>query len=327
MELMKIYEVKKDEAAKEIALIVTGISEQKFTTAGKPFLSIELFDGIRKISVNFWDEYPASIEEKGIAIGSILKVQLTTDGKYYNQHGFRLNDDPAITLDCFKKIAPLRDFEKAYNYILNSVRNVDSNPTNEGDKSSIAKLTLKLLEDNKDAFIYSSAAVTMHHNFIGGLLYHTVRMVSLAATACETYKTLDKELLICGTALHDIGKITCYLTSEVGDSEMSVRGRLLDHAIIGIKMIEEEARDKNYDSTRIELLEHLLASHHGKLEWGAVVTPAIPEAEMLHLVDMIDSRMNMFEEAYKGQEEGTISNSKVFGLENSYIYKPFGCLV
>ncbi|WP_049960391.1 HD domain-containing protein [Pseudobutyrivibrio sp. LB2011] len=327
MELMKINEIKKGEVAKEIPLIVIGYNQKFKKSDGAPFVIIEFFDGIQKINVSFWDEYVESIEAKGIVVGSILKVLLTIDGKYYNQHGYRLNDDPSITADCFRKIAPIRDFEKAYNFILNSVRAVDSNPTNEGDITSIAKLTLKLLEDNKGAFIYSSAAVKMHHNFIGGLLFHTVRMVSLAVNACETYNSLDKELLICGTALHDIGKITCYLTSEIGDTQMSVTGRLLDHAIIGIKMIDEEARKGNYDPSRIELLQHLLASHHGKLEWGAVVTPAIPEAEMLHLVDMIDSRMNMFEEAYKGQEEGTVSNTTVWGLEGSYIYKPFGCLV
>ena len=69
------------------------------------------------------------------------------------------------------------------------------------------------------------------------------------------------------------------------------------------------------------MLKHMIASHHGKKEWDAITTPATPEAEMLHHIDMIDSRMNMFEEAYKGQALSTISNEKVFGLENSYIYK------
>ena len=87
-------------------------------------------------------------------------------------------------------------------------------------------------------------------------------------------------------------------------------------------MVEEAAKSGIYHAEKLQMLEHMIASHHGKKEWDAITTPAFPEAEMLHLIDMIDSRMNMFEETYKGQNAGTISQDKVFGLENSYIYKP-----
>ena len=70
-------------------------------------------------------------------------------------------------------------------------------------------------------------------------------------------------------------------------------------------MVEEAAKSGIYHAEKLQMLEHMIASHHGKKEWDAITTPAFPEAEMLHLIDMIDSRMNMFEEAYKGQNAGT----------------------
>ena len=210
--------------------------KERTKKSGNPYVAVHLFDGIKEITVNFFDWTQERLAEKGIEKNSIIKIRLT--------------------------------------------------------------------------------------NFLSGLLYHTQRMVSMALKACETYPALDKELLVCGTALHDIGKVTCYETQNVGKSEITVTGRLLDHAVVGILMGEEVAKSGIYHAEKLQMLEHMIASHHGKKEWDAITTQAFPEAEMLHLIDMIDSRMNMFEEAYKGQNAGTISQDKVFGLENSYIYKP-----
>ena len=89
-------------------------------------------------------------------------------------------------------------------------------------------------------------------------------------------------------------------------------------------MVHDEAKEGMYDPEKIMMLEHMLASHHGKKEWDAITTPAFPEAMMLHIIDLADSRMGMFEEAYKEQDVGTLSDEKIYGLENSYIYKPLG---
>ena len=87
-------------------------------------------------------------------------------------------------------------------------------------------------------------------------------------------------------------------------------------------MIHDAAKSESYNPEKIVMLEHMIASHHGTKEWGAITIPAFPEAQMLHLIDMIDSHMNMFEEAYKDQLPGTISEKPIFGLEKSHIYKP-----
>ena len=306
--------------AKELTLLVTKLTD-KFKKNGDPFVAVELFDGAKTITISFFDKTVPMLETEGIVVDAILKVVVTRQSNgFYNQSGYRLNDDLSITKADFKHMAPIEP-ETNFAWLIEQVKAVDSNPECIGPYRSLSYLTQELLKANEEAFKHSSAAVTMHHNFLSGLLYHTVRMVSMAERTCETYKALDKELLICATALHDIGKVSCYATDDIGESEITVEGRLLDHAVVGIMMIHDEAKKNLYNPEKIQMLEHMLASHHGKKEWDAITTPAFPEAEMLHLIDMIDSRMNMFEEAYKGQLPGTISEEKVYGLENSYIYK------
>ena len=318
--IKKIYELNENEP-KMMTLMVTDLKDKGFTVRGEPYVSVSLFDGVKTISVNFFGKTKQMLIDAGICKEAIVKVELTKNGTYYNQNGYKPNDDPSITIADFKHIAPINP-DEIFDWLLDQVKAVDSNPLDIGPYSSVAHLTLGLLQDHADAFKRSSAAVTMHHNFLSGLLYHTQRMVSLSLSVCDTYTGLDKELLVCATSLHDIGKVTCYETKDVGEPEITVTGRLLDHAVVGILMIEKASENAVYNPEKIQMLEHMLASHHGKKEWGAITTPGFPEAEMLHLIDMIDSRMNMFEEAYKGQEAGTISKDKVYGLENSYIYKP-----
>lgn len=324
--IKKIFSMVVDQQT-DMTLMVVGVKDRGPASSGSPYVTADLFDGQKKVPVNFFENTVETLAKQGLVENVIINVKLRkTIGKsansfYYNQDGWTLNTDSSITEADFKHMAPIEP-DTNFAWLIEQVKAVDSNPDCIGPYKSLSYLTQELLKENEEAFKRSSAAVTMHHNFLSGLLYHTVRMVSMAERTCETYKALDKELLICATALHDIGKVSCYATKDVGESEITVEGRLLDHAVVGIMMIHDAVKRNLYNPEKIQMLEHMLASHHGKKEWDAITTPAFPEAEMLHLIDMIDSRMNMFEEAYKGQLPGTISEEKVYGLENSFIYKP-----
>ena len=318
--ITKFYEVKTNER-KELVLLVTKV-EDKETTTKKPYAAITLFDGESEQNINDFNNTVARLAERGIIKDSIVEVTVfKKENGYFDLVSCRLNTNPSITRGDFIHIAPI-NLDKSFEWLINQIKNVDTNTSGGETKRSISYLTLKLLKENEEAFKRSSAAVGMHHNFIGGLLYHTTRMVSAALQVCRTYSDLDKELLVCGTALHDIGKIHCYITDDIGNAKMSVVGNLFEHAYYGMYMIDEAARNEECCEERVMLLKHMIASHHGKLEWGALVVPKIKEASMLHEIDMMDSRINMFEEAYKGQEDGTMSEKKVYGLDNCHIYKP-----
>ncbi len=326
--IIKIHTLEYD-IPKEMILMVVDMVDKGNSSTGKPYVTVNLFDGVKTIGVNFFDDTVETLKQKGITNETILKITIKkihgkdNKGTFYNKYNdnYEINTDSSITKRDFVHAAPI-DPDRTFEWLLSHIRELKSDEDAVGPYKRLTDLTLKLLEDNKEAFMRSSAAVTMHHNYLSGLLHHTARMVAMAEKACKVYKMLDEELLVCATALHDIGKITCYETLDFGEANITVEGRLLDHSVVGITMIHDASKEGLYNPEKIQMLEHMIASHHGKKEWDAITTPAFPEAEMLHIIDLADSRMNMFEEAYKGQEPGTISNEKVFGLENSYIYKP-----
>jgi 3'-5' exoribonuclease len=322
----KINDMKND-ISYEMHLMVVKLVDRGLTVKGTPYTAADLMDGEKKITVNFFDYTPEMLKTEGVDVGTILTLKLTRtereggSGFFYNQSDWKICDDSAVTKSDFVHMAPI-DLEQEMEELLFNVGLLTSIEYFGDDEiKGIADLTHSLLKEHREEFMRSSAAESMHHNYLGGLLYHTSRMVEMAEQACKVYPDLDKELLMCGAALHDIGKIVCYDTTNMGETSVTVTGRLLDHSVEGILMIERAAQNTDIDPERVRLLQHLIASHHGKSEWGAVTTPAIPEAEMLHQIDMMDSRKNMFEEAYKGQVEGTLSDQRIYGLENGYIYK------
>lgn len=132
----------------------------------------------------------------------------------------------------------------------------------------------------------------MHHNYIGGLLEHTVNVMTQAVLTAEHYSGLiDKDLLITASFLHDIGK-TREIYWEIA-KEYTTEGKLLGHIPIGLLMLEEKlSKLKDIPDDLALILKHMLLSHHGKLEYGSPVKPAIPEAVALHLIENTDAKIN-----------------------------------
>jgi 3'-5' exoribonuclease len=134
------------------------------------------------------------------------------------------------------------------------------------------------------------AAMTMHHAFLGGLLEHIVSLVGLAAGVTAHYPELDADLLLAGVILHDIGKIEELRYARGID--YSTEGRLLGHITIGLCMVREKIRAIPEFPPRLAvLLEHLIVSHHGSLEFGSPALPQTREAVALHFLDDMDSKM------------------------------------
>lgn len=289
---------------------------QRTAKTGNTFVSLKLTDGDTQINVNAFDTSIESMNSLGICPGCIASVSLYVRDPYYNLSDISLCDDPNIDFEDFVPSAP-GDPDEMMNEIYAAI--AASKPL--GTDNEVSVLTTALLKKFEDEFRCSSAAKAFHHNLLHGLLYHTYRMVLAASVLCNVYTRLDRELLICSTALHDIGKIVELSTTKTGEAYYTVNGRLFGHAVIGMEMISAEAKNLGLNSERITLLKHSIASHHGKEEWGAIVSPATMEAQALHLVDLLDARMYQFEETYDHTEPGKLSG-KVFGLDNATIYHP-----
>lgn len=140
--------------------------------------------------------------------------------------------------------------------------------------------------------VEAPAARGMHHAYIGGLLEHTLSMVAIAEMLASHYDYVNKDLLISGTLLHDIGKTIEYTIS--GEFSYSEDGRLVGHIVRAIVMVETAAAKLDFPENDLRQLIHLIASHHGTQEWGSPVVPKTLEAILLHQIDLLDSRVQGF---------------------------------
>ncbi|MDI6796550.1 MAG: HD domain-containing protein [Desulfatibacillaceae bacterium] len=251
---------------------------------GSPYLILSLSDSTGRIRAVAWDEVErlntafASgdfVAIKGRTASFRGEVQLTvTDIARVDKAQVNLEDFlPASAKDCQMLLARL-------NKIVSSVNNPD-----------LARLLNAFFADEDFVlrFCKAPAAKHMHHAFVGGLLEHTLSVARLAEMIASHYQGLDRDLLVAGAILHDIGKID-ELTLE-GSIEYSVVGRLLSHIVIGIEQIDDKIRNlPDFDPHTALMLKHMVVSHHGSREFGSPEPPKTLEAVVLNIIDDLDAK-------------------------------------
>ena len=173
------------------------------------------------------------------------------------------------------------------------------------DNTDINIIAETILEAKKEKLMYYPAAKSNHHAIRGGLLYHTLTMLKLGEKLLEVYPQLNKDLLFGGIILHDIAKVEEMDANELGIvSDYNLEGKLLGHIIQGIKEINKVGEEVGAQPEIILLLEHMVLSHHYEPEFGSPKKPLIPEAELLHFLDLIDARMYDMIQHYLLQRRG-----------------------
>ncbi|MCX6670421.1 MAG: HD domain-containing protein [Euryarchaeota archaeon] len=159
-------------------------------------------------------------------------------------------------------------------------------------------------------YLHSPSAISRHHNYIGGNLEHTVGVIRLCQNISEMYPSVNKDLLLSGALLHDVGKLKEYTYAAAID--ISDEGNFIGHIVIGEQWIREKIQELRTNgeefSTELEhQLIHLILSHHGKYEWGSPKLPKLLEACILHQADLMDSQvknyLQMIQDAKKLTDE------------------------
>ncbi len=157
----------------------------------------------------------------------------------------------------------------------------------------VLQLLSNILDVHRDKVKSYPAGTEVHHNYWGGFLEHVLSVLESALFFARRYPGLDKDLLVAGAVLHDIGKL-----EELGNPEnpsYTTRGTLIGHVVLGRDVLRETAAQiDDFPPTLLMLLEHLILSHQGLYEWGSPKRPKIPEALIIHYVDDLDSKMNRF---------------------------------
>lgn len=182
---------------------------------------------------------------------------------------------------------------------------------------------LLLQEPFLTRFANAPAARGMHHAYIGGLLEHTLSMARVADFLAGHYLYVNKDLLLAGALLHDVGKAIEYTVEEA--FAFTDDGRLVGHIVRGVTLIEKAAAEMDdFPQADLRQLIHLIASHHGTQEWGSPVIPRTLEAVLLHQIDLLDSRMQGFLDHVQNDEGGEAWTAKSSYMFQTELLRPPG---
>jgi 3'-5' exoribonuclease len=276
---------------------------------GKPYYELKLRDGSDALALKAWSNTPnfsASEElEKGDTVQIDGEFGISAYGLEAQRWTLRpLTPDEAKTL--FEGDEATRAINDAdYETVTTLVAGM-TDPRLRG-------LCQVFLDEFGPRFRRAAAARHNHHAFRGGLLRHTAQMLRSAACVCTAYPTLNRDLLLAGALFHDSGKLWEMCPPEAGfDIPRELRGELLGHISIGIELANSLWRKLPLEDwktltpasedVRLHLL-HLIAAHHGELEFGSPVEPKTPEAIALHYIDNLDARLEMIFAAYAKNPE------------------------
>ncbi|MCP5048503.1 MAG: HD domain-containing protein [bacterium] len=273
---------------------------------GNPYLSLMLMDKTGKIAAKVWND--AEIHYKTIQPGEVYRVSGSVN-EFMNRKEIKVtgisvitSSDPGFDKADFVEEAEF-DTDPLFDQMMGTMREHIVSP-------HLLKLLDFFVEDYGEKFKVHYGAQKIHHAYLGGLMDHTYSMMKVAIFCADHYE-LDKELLLIGVLFHDFGKVYEFSVEPVVD--MTFEGGLLGHLVIGVtKFNELTARISGFPEDLSVKIRHLIVSHHGEKEYGSPEVPKIPEAFVLHIIDLLDSKLKIVEEAVKGSETK--------GLYSDYIH-------
>ena len=273
--------------------------QSALTKAGKPYEALILQDKTGTLDAKIWEPGSVGIDDfdrfdyinvvgeitsfQGALQLNVKRVRKAAEGEY----------EP-------KEYLPVSEYnvDEMYEQLLGYIKQM-KNPY-------LKKLAGSFFIEDADfakRFKFHSAAKSVHHGFVGGLLEHTLSVTKLSAYFADNYKILNKDLLVCAAMFHDIGKLE--ELSTFPENDYTDEGQLLGHIMIGAMEIAE--RIKTIDGFPVKLaheMEHCILAHHGELEYGSPKKPALPEAVALSYADNIDAKMETMRELLANVPEG-----------------------
>lgn len=268
------------------------------TKNGKPYETATLQDKTGTIEAKIWDPNNAGIDDfeamdyveiygdvnsfQGALQINVRRTRCAKEGEYEPKNYLPVSS---------------HNTEEMYGEIMQYIKGIQ-NPY-------LQALCQKLFAEDKDfvrKFKNSSAAKTVHHGFVGGLLEHTLSVAKLCDFYCTRYQKINKDLLITAALCHDIGKVRELSAFPMND--YTDEGNFLGHIVMGTEMVGEKIREIDGFPTRLASeLKHCILSHHGEFEFGSPKKPAIIEAVALNFADNTDAKLETFTELLNNTSE------------------------
>lgn len=259
--------------------------------AGKNYLSLLLQDKTGTINAKVWElnNQIQSFEENdfikidGTVLSyqnepqlNIRKIRRSEEGEY-NPMDYIPSTD--------------KNIEELYKKIVNIINSLE----NQYIKILLENIYIKNNE-LRERFKIHSAAKSMHHSYMGGLLEHSLSICEIFDFLSKHYSNVNRDILIASALLHDVGKM--FELSPFPDNDYTDDGQLLGHIIIGTELVTKETNKiENFPHQLKSLLKHSIISHHGEYEFGSPKRPKTIEAFILHCADELDAKVKMYEDA------------------------------
>ena len=287
--------------------------DKKSAKNGTFYLDMVLADKNGELVAKLWDYKEGSFLPE---VNTVIKVRGTLQ-QYNGNDQFIVQ---RVRASVKEDNIDMSEYVKSSDYSGNSMFDTIIDMVNAFKDSELKSVVLSMLNDNKEQLLFFPAAEKLHHAMTGGLLYHTLSIVRLAECVCGIYPYIDKDLLLSGAILHDIAKLREYSVNAAGIVDgHTVEGMLLGHLVMGAEDVGRKCDELGITPEKKYLLQHMLISHHGKLEFGAAVRPSFIEAEVLSQLDVFDANMYEMAEAVGGVKAGEFTG-RLWMLDNRKFY-------
>ena len=285
---------------------------------GKPYMTLKMMDRSGEVEGRIWDrvDYFSSLFEKDDFILVNAKASVYMGKMQLIVQDLKKIEENLVNLGDFLPVS--QRSIAAMRHELDDILESLTNP-------HIEALLRAFFDDPSFFALYSRApaAKAMHHVFLGGLLEHSLAVVGLAVDVAVRYPQVNRDLLICGALLHDIGKVN--ELSYQRSFDYTDEGKLLGHIVIGVQMVEDRIRQiPDFPDELSMLIKHLLLSHHGQYDFGSPKRPKFLEAVILNFIDDLDSKINGVQTHIDKEPDREGNWTSYHRLYDRYFYKGSG---
>jgi 3'-5' exoribonuclease len=269
-------------------------AESRTDKTGKPYLTLTLGDKSGAMAAKVWNKVLAKCPGP-FAPGDHVGVQAQVES--YNGE-LQLNVRYINTVEALRDLG--RDLQEYDPELLCQATPYDREAlwqelwqlAESGITPPLGPLVLRVLEHYREEFLVCPAAVRYHHPYLGGLLEHTWFVTRHALASLDLYPELNRDLVLAGAILHDLGKIKELANPQA--PERTVPGHLLGHVVLGWEMVRAAAQGLAFpDPILLVQLEHIILAHHGSLEFGSPILPKTREALLVNFLDDLDAKLKM----------------------------------
>jgi 3'-5' exoribonuclease len=284
---------------------------------GASFLTLKLVDKSGQIAGRIWERAEAC--SQAIAPKSVVFVRGRSD-LFRDELQLQIHEIAPVSVAEIDRADFLPVGPRNGEDLMQELRDL----TSSVKKGSLQRLLKQIQGDAAlmDRFKTAPAAKSMHHAYLGGLLEHSLAVAKLASQLATFYQDLNRDLLLVGAILHDIGKINEFVYDLFID--YSIPGRLVGHMVLGVQILEEKTRSlRSFPAEDALLLQHLILSHHGDTALGAVRLPMTREAFVLHFADDLDAKMNSLNRILSDPREGEASWTPYQRLFERFFFRGF----